>query len=222
MTDIDAPNTVEAVEQAKQHAATRAERLQRIFDGYEIFEDGLPDSTVPGAAKVVTSHGDQIVRHHPRYVLIDQRGDKGNYYANLAEDLRGIEQLAAEGIRDPYGSASPVCYFDLDQLAGPEPRPSEDDKVRLTKEGQTYTGPADGVFYVVGSETDTFDGEAYEKLYLSTNPDADYLGGDYDHLVDEAHVEIVESAEEDERLPVRYLLAKVVTTVVFNSTPEQP
>jgi hypothetical protein len=33
---------------------------------------------------------------------------------------------------------------------------------------------------------------------------------------------VVEAAEPDERMPVRYLLAKVQTIVAFNSTPEQP
>jgi hypothetical protein len=75
------------------------------------------------------------------------------------------------------------------------------------------------VFYVVGTETDTFDGRAFEWLYLSTDQGADYLSGTYDAKVDEAYVEVVERACPDERMPVRYGLAKVVVSVVFNTVP---
>lgn len=203
-------------------AETRAKRLADIVDGYEVYEDGMPDSTVPGAAEVVTSHEGEIVREHPRYVLVTQFGDKGAYRLRLGADLDNVEQLAADAVTDTSGGESVICYFDLDVLAGPKPRPSEGDRVMLTVEGAAHVPhnvDPGAQFWVVGSETDTFDGEAYEKLYISTNEGADYLSGSYDALVDEQYVAVIESAYEDQRMPVRYSLAKVVTQVVFNTIP---
>jgi hypothetical protein len=209
-------------------AETRAERLQRIAEGYEIYEDGMPDPTVPGAAQVEYVHGHKVLnpvpRKHPRYVLVTQYGDKGNYRLRLGDDLRNIEQLAADAVTDVYGAEQPICYFDLDVLAGPEPTPGEGDKVHLTREGQErvpHNVDPGALYYVVGTETDTFDGEAYEKLYLSTDEGADYLNGTYDMLIDEHYVEVIESAFEDERMPVRYGLARIITQVVFNTVPTE-
>lgn len=196
-------------------AERRAKRLQDIMQGYEVYEDGMPDSTVPGASEPVVVN--DVVRAHPRYVLVTQYDDKGNYRLHLGESRNNIEQLAANAV---FGEEMPVCYFDLDVLAGPEPRPDEGDKVVLTDEGHTYINDKSLVgetFWVVGTETDTYDGQAYEKLYISRNEHAEYLSGDYDALIDEQYVEVVESAYEDERMPVRYGLAKIVTQVVFNT-----
>jgi hypothetical protein len=203
-------------------AETRAKRLQDIAEGYEVSEEGMPDATVPGAATpMYGARPERKVLRHPRYVLVTQYGDKGNYRLRLGTDKPNIEQLAADAVTDAYGAEMVICYFDLDVLAGDPPSPSEGDRVRLTDEGMTRVAWAnqDQTFYVVGTETDTFDGVAYEKLYLSLNEGADYLSGVYDTLIDEQYVEVIEPAIEDERMPVRYGLARVVTQVVFNTIP---
>ena len=79
--------------------------------------------------------------------------------------------------------------------------------------------PTDGDFYVICCETETFDGVAYEKLCLSNDPDAHW--DNWIHKVDEQYVEIVESEHEDERMPVRYGLAKIIMQVIFNTIPTE-
>jgi hypothetical protein len=206
-------------------AERRAARLAMVLEGYEVGEEGGPDSSVPGAARVertaqrypCDAEAGKLV-DHPRYVLVTQYGDKGNYRVYLAKDLANVEQLARLAVCD---GESISCYFDLDELAGPEPSPCEGDRVRLTEEGLTYADDADepNEFYVVGSETDTFDGQAFERLYLARQPTAEYLSGDYACKVDEQYVEVVERAWPDERMPVRYGLARTVVSVVFNTVP---
>jgi hypothetical protein len=211
-------------------AERRAARLAMVLEGYEVGEEGGPDSSVPGAARVertaqrypCDAEAGKLV-DHPRYVLVTQYGDKGNYRVYLAKDLANVEQLARLAVCD---GESISCYFDLDELAGPEPSPCEGDRVRLTPEGVERVDPPyvenaqeHNDFYVVGTETDTFDGEAYEKLYLARDRGADYLSGFYDHLIDEQYVEVVERAWPDERMPVRYGLARTVVSVVFNTVP---
>lgn len=223
-TDQDRENPVL---RAVQLAETRAERLQLIVDRFDVYEEGMPDPTVPGAAKVVTTHRGKLLREHPRYVLVTQYGDHGHYRLRLGSDLANVQQLAVDAAVNAYGSELVICYFDLDVMAGPEPSPEEGDKVRLTAEGATYgsirdeTRRTDIDFYVVGSETDTFDGVAYKKLYLSVNQDADYLDGDYDAMLDEQYVEIVKLGYPDERLPVCYDVVAVLTNVIFNTRPTE-
>lgn len=69
------------------------------------------------------------------------------------------------------------------------------------------------------SRTPEWTRESYERLYLATTEDADYLAGEYVHLVDEQYVEVVEPAWPDERMPTRYEVARVVVSVVFNTVP---
>jgi hypothetical protein len=213
-------------------AAERARRLAMIADGYEVGDEGMPDGSVPGAARPELTaqrypcdvEAGKLIKH-PRYVLVTQYGNHGNYRLYLANDLANVEQLAAGALTSDSGSELVICYFDLDDLAGEEPTPCEGDRVRLTEKGVSYGSvqvdkrSTDVVFYVVGAETDTFDGRAFEWLYLSTSVDADYLSGDYDAKVDEQHVEVIERVEPDERMPVRYGLAKIVVSVTFNTVP---
>jgi hypothetical protein len=193
--------------EATQIAAQRAKRLNDIIDGYEVSEDGLPDATVPGAAAPYHGLKGQLL-DHPRFVLVTQYGDKGNYRLRLGADLRNIERLAADAVTDSEGGELVYCYFDLDELAGEEPRPSEGDTVEYE----------DKQWIVNGSETDTFDGVAFENLYL-VEPGSNREWGDWDEKVDEARVTLIKSEIPDERMPVRYGLARVVTQVVFNTVP---
>lgn len=84
-------------------AALRAKRLQDVVDGYEVNEDGFPDSTVPGSATCMYGLKKQLIRH-PRFVLVTQY-DKGSYRLRLGAGrprhaLR-VRLLAERGDRHP-------------------------------------------------------------------------------------------------------------------------
>jgi hypothetical protein len=196
-------------------AEERARRLAMIVEGYEVGEEGMPDGSVPGAARPVDSEEgisnrrSGVLLSHPRYVLVTQYGDRGNYRLRLGADLLNVEQLAADAITDENGAELVVCYFDLDELAGPEPDVYEDDVVR-------YEGNQHRVERV---DEELIEGEVGRYLCLL---DAGHESGswdDYDHRIHQDDVEVIERAEPDERLPVRYELAKVVVSVVFNTVP---
>lgn len=183
-------------------AAQRAERLQRIIDGYEA--DG-PDGSVPHAARPEKES-------HPRYVLVEQHGDHGNYYVNLAHDLPKLEALAAYGVQE---NSMPVCYFDLDELAGEEPHIYEGDIVAYAAGDVRYD------YRVLRVDEELIEGEVGHYLCLvEVGKEDPENWDDYDHRVHEDDVGIVERVEPDERMPVRYLVAKVHTLVAFNTTAE--
>ena len=184
-------------EQEQQLYIDRSLLLKRLMEHYEA--DG-PDGSVPHAARRTDTY-------HPRYVLTEQYDDKGNYFLNLADSLEGIQMLAAESVTS--GSA-PRCYHDLDVLAGEAPSPMVDDRVRY--QGKEY--------YVVQDADDVEYGEKFTKLWLDPNPDTAF--DDAEHCeIDEKDVEIIERAEPDERLPVRYDVARVEVFVAFNTTPTE-
>jgi hypothetical protein len=175
-------------------AERRAARLAMVLEGYEVGDEGMPDSSVPGAARVERTaqrypcdvEAGKLVKH-PRYVLLTQYGDKGNYRAYLANDVANVAQLARLAVCD---GESIVVYFDLDELAGPEPEPT----------AVMYSGTE---WDVAGVDEDTGkynlerDGEFADAYIDACTP-----------------IDI-----EDERMPVRYGLAKVVVSVVFNTVP---
>jgi hypothetical protein len=193
-------------------AETRAKRLQDVADGYEVGEDGMPDASVPGAASTMRAEG-KLIRH-PRFVLVTQYGDKGNYRLRLGRDKPNIEQLAADAVTDAYGAEMVICYFDLDVLAGDPPRPSEGDVVSYQHEDVAYKYTVERV------DEDLVEGELSRNLCLVEVGRESDNWDDYDHRVHEDDVELIErNSIEDERMPVRYGLARVVTQVVFNTIP---
>jgi hypothetical protein len=193
-------------------AEARAKRLQDIAEGYEVIDEGMPDSTVPGAAKVETSHDGKIIRKHPRYVLVTQYGDKGNYRLRLGADKPNIEQLAADAVTDAYGAEMVICYFDLDVLAGEEPEADAYDKVSLLPEAAGHYGAENQERVFVVYDIDSKDDR--RTLDLSVAEDEDPLFWCY---ADE--VVVLERSVPDERMPVRYGLARIITQVVFNTIP---
>jgi hypothetical protein len=197
-------------------AERRAARLARIVEAYEVGEEGAPDSSVPGAARVVYYHhrdknGAPIMSRHPRYVLVTQYGDKGNYRLYLANDLANVEQVARLAVCE---DESISCYFDLDQLAGEEPSINDGDVVRWAP---------DDVFYdyrVERIDEELIEGEVTRYLCLVEQGRETKGWDDYDHRVRESDdVEVVERDWPDERMPVRYGLARVVVSVIFNTVP---
>jgi hypothetical protein len=118
----------------------------------------------------------------------------GHFVTNVI-DKAELEQVAAEDLSDGW---VPICYYDLDRLAGDEPPPEEGDKVDAgrgtvtvteedSKDGIPTVGLSDGTFAFVGD------------------------------------VRIVErETSVDARLPARYDVAKVVAVVAFNTLPSEP
>lgn len=189
-------------------AEMRSEHLGRVTDAYEISDEGMPDCTVPGAAAMAYSefNGVRILRSHPRFVLLTQYGDKDNYRVYLARDQANVEQLARLAVCD---GESIICYFDLDQLVGKEPLAYEGDIVQC--EDHLYT--------VAHVDEELIEGEI--ARYLCLNEVDKIVGGwdDYDRRESDGDVEVVESVEPDERMPMRYELARIAVSVVFNTIP---
>ena len=185
------------------HAAVRVANLAKILEGYEV---GMPDSSVPGAARPQYSAqrypGDaeagKLVKH-PRYALVSQYDDKGNYRVCLADDLAGVERVAAQVLTEGDAIA---CYFDLDELAGEEELPKQ----------VLYKG---AIWDVIGHTYEN--AEKTGRWTLRKDP-TDRRRSSYDwESVDPADVDT--EGWEDERMPVRYGLAKIVVSVVFNTVP---
>jgi hypothetical protein len=204
-------------DQTKQ-AQTRAARLARVMEGYELDPSDpfdCPDPSVPGAARVEKTtqrypcdvEAGKLVSH-PRYVLVTQYGDRGDYRVHLAQTRSAVDQLAGYVYVAESGPETPICFYDLDQLAGPEPRPQEGDRVLYSEQE----------LYVSWVREELIEGEVAYTYDLDPNPDAD-LDTAAELSVDPEEFEVIERAEEDERMPVRYGLAKVVVSVVFNTVP---
>lgn len=190
-----------------KQAQTRAERLERVMEGYELDPSNMfdrPNSSVPGAARVertaqrypCDTEAGKLVSH-PRYVLVTQYGDRGQYRVTLAADLANVEQLARLAVCD--GEAV-WCFYDLDELAGPEPEITEGDTVAHPNAERFNLAP-----YVV------------ERIELDQDDDPMARGGGQCWSCE--ILDVIERGSEDERMPVRYGLAKVVVSVVFNTIP---
>lgn len=166
-------------------ARLRQDRFEGVKAGYEA--DG-PDSTVPGASHLIE-----------RYALVCESSRGFGYEVNYCENLVSIERAAAANIAEGWG---PVCYYDLDNLDGPEPDGDVGDTVQ-----------------VAGSD------ELFVIAMVDYEPGGEprYIAEDTRWLLASA-AEIIDRAEwfEDDRNPVRYLLAAIRTVVVFNTEPAKP
>src|SRR5580704_8968760 len=171
---------------------TRRERFEGILTGYEA--DG-PDGSIPGASS-----------NPKRYALVTESVRGHGYFATYCATLPDVERAAAANIS---GGWQPVCYFDLDKLAGDEPSPVEGDVVE-------YGGAR---YHVVHVEDDTSDGVLFHWLYMhprTSEPDG-WIDDPLTQRVDESDCTVVERTEADERMPVRYGVARIQTLVVFNT-----
>lgn len=175
-------------------AASRIERLERFERVKAWLEADGPDSTVPGATGKRSQPG--------RYAVVTESSRGHGHFVNYASTLEDVETVAAANIQEGW---RPVCYFDLDDVGDPLP-PYEGDIVEYQ----------DKRYYVVLVSDDVAEGELYHRLYLNKRLDAMI---DECDLVDEDEVEIVDRAEPDERMPVRYDVAKIQVVVAFNTVP---
>jgi hypothetical protein len=170
-------------------AATRAKRFADVLAGYEA--EG-PDSTVPGAAK----RDEQPAR----YAVVTESTRGWGYFVNYATTLENVRECAAANLDEGW---EPVCYFDLDELAGDEELPGE-----VGYQGEEWM--------VHGREW--VNGEPTDRWVLKKTP-KDRRRRTYDWVtVDPAEVDLY--GWEDERMPKRYKVAGVRVDVAFNTRPE--
>jgi hypothetical protein len=160
---------------------TRRERLRGIRSGYEA--DG-PDPAVPGASAGVE-----------RYAVVTESLRGYGYCVNYAATLADVDTVAAANVSDGW---QPVCYYDLDELAGPEPPAQVGDVVQIDGSERRF-GVSDVGCPHNGGELRYYDKDgtwarASECSIVERHPD-----------------------NPDERNPKRYLVAKLVTVVAFNT-----
>jgi hypothetical protein len=170
--------------------AQRRARFERVRSAYDA--QG-PDPTTPGAA-----------RRPARYALLSEN-EKCSHFLNYARSRADLEVIAASDLLNGWTA---VTVFDLDELDGEQPPIATYDRV-------LYQGRE---LNVIHSSEELADGVPYRKLWLDTDPekaldDAEFIE------IDESAVELIEPAEEDERLAKAYDVAEIRTIVVFNTTP---
>lgn len=102
--------------------------------------------------------------------------------------------------------------YDLDTLIGGEYEPREGDRVTYC-----HADDPEHVYYVTAVQSDTCEGEYVDKFYLDDDQDAFLDAEHMDLFADD--LAVVEMAEPDDRLPVKYDVAGMVTTVIFNTVP---
>ena len=192
----------------------RRRRFNDLLDGYEC---GPGDWTMPtgpvsrdAAMRALPASrvpdGEGAERYLPgRYALVCESTSGHGYFVTNVADRREIDAAAAESARTGW---APVCYFDLDELAGDEPPVFEGDVIEHGGER----------WHVIRTENDLAEGVAFQWLHIDHDPAVEWLDGAAKR-VDACECTIVERAEPDPRMPVRYGLARIVTTVAFNTTP---
>jgi hypothetical protein len=192
-------------------ALERERRFARLIDHIDQIDgcDG-PDGSVPGVSRAKVVNG--ICRQHPRYVLACLYGDRGRTFLHLADTLEQLGELASGRVED---AELIVAYYDLDQLVG-------DDDHALPEEVE-YQGE---VWTVHGPETDRdthgqgVDALRYTGAWVLKKSPADKRRSTYDWTtVPPSECDLL--GWEDERLPVRYSVAKVFTVVAFNTIPDR-
>lgn len=127
------------------------------------------------------------------------------YHLTVRDAVADIERDAANDVAE---GRYPDCFFDLDVLAGDPPELDHGDQVR-------YRG---NLLHVVAIEYDPTNGRRQLVVDLDPAADAD------DHTVlrlDERgdRYEVIASDAEDDRMPARFGVAKVLTAVVFDTQP---
>lgn len=174
--------------------ADRIERIKKILDYYGDTNMETED---------MLGHRDLKSKPH-QYVLLTH-GRDGRYWCGCAT-VSDARDRAAELVQDDYPN-NPTCYFDLDELAGDPPSPCEGDRVHYE----------DDTWWITHVHDDVADGMVFHKLYLDKSKAA-FIDSQHTD-VDETDVEIIERAFPDDRLPVKFDVADVVVSVVFNTVP---
>lgn len=179
----------------KHQLVTRQSRFETIIDTYD----------------ALVCHSTHTKTHSKgRYVVMVENDLRSQGYSLARCDFENISDVAMADFENGW---QPVCYFDLDELAGDEPLPDDGDKVLILKDDlrTPVEGEAAGPWYVVDSDKGS---SWYRKLDLAREPDGEPQTW---HHAD--HILVIERAEPDDRMPVRYELAKIIQIAVFNTLP---
>jgi hypothetical protein len=140
--------------------------------------------------------GHRDYQHKPMRFVVESWSAKGHgTFLTGAATREDAEHIGGAALADAW---QPVALYDLDELRGEAPEPDEGDTIRV----------GDGVFVV--TSTDTKDGGLTVDFWEGEHPRWAYADS----------VEVIERAEPDDRLPVRFPLARLAVFVAFNSTPE--
>jgi hypothetical protein len=194
----------------------RRQRFNAILDGYECGAGDWTMPTVPVSReaamralpldRVPVASGRAAQYVAGRYALVSDTLGHGYFITSLAS--RG--EVDAAAVTDIHEGRQPVCYFDLDELAG-EPLPADEGDIVEWREER---------WHVIRVEDDHSEGVLFQWLYLDKNPNVDWLDGAAER-VDESECKLVERAVPDDRMPVRYTVARVVVAVVFNTNTQR-
>jgi len=155
--------------------AVRRVRLEGLMAGYECGPEDVSGCGTDYLADPATPPRAYGPGGKPgRWALIVERPRHG-YLILIIEQRDDVDQVAARQIMD---GRQPVCFYDLDNLAGP------------------------------ATETcDNCDGKGYRESPESAARCTECMGAC--------------EVERLDRMPERYGVAKIVTTVVFNSVPTE-
>lgn len=202
----------------------RRRRFNDILDGYEC---GAGDWTMPTAplsrdramralpADRVPTDGADAAHYLPgRYALVCESTRGHGYFVTNLTNRGDLDTAVADTLN---GGWQPVCYLDLDVLAGDEPLPDVGDLVCLLGDDlrTPVTGPMAGTWYIVDHNGTDDDGDGpYRKCDLARE-----AAGDAVTWQDTDHLRVLERAEPDTRMPARYGLSRITIAVAFNTIP---
>jgi hypothetical protein len=165
----------------------------------------------PQPARLPTTGEHRDLVQPDRYVLVSENVQGVGYFV---ENVNSPVRAAEAGARHVAKGMQPVCYYDLDELAGDEPLPEqvEWDDTEWMVHGLEYSADRP-----IGE-----DPQPTGRWILKKQPD-DRRRSTYDwETVDPSEINLL--GWKDERMPVRYSVAKIetLTVVAFNTIPERP
>lgn len=168
----------------------RENRFEKLCEHHEDLTGH--DQTVPGADR------------DGRYVVFGEGGDKGQPWLTRVSS-RDRAQLVCKEMM--FLGHEPQALYDLDDLDGEEPVVQEGDLVEFDDER----------WAVDRIEEELIEGMIARYAVLVPPGHVAKDWDDWTHRIYEDEVVVIEAAYPDERLPVRYAVAGIVRTVVFDS-----
>lgn len=175
-----------------RHTIEQVERYDQMTDALrEGYNDATLDNSVPGSTSLPS-----------RYVVVTESTRGHGYSFSYALNVADCAIVAAANLNEGW---QPVCYFDLDELDGPEPP-----MLNATYQGVGWMVHGDE--FVNGTRTG--------RIVLKRVGDRRSSQYEWEHVNPEDLSD--EIFANDERNPKRYLCARIVpAVVVFNTVPTE-
>ncbi len=187
----------------------RRERFNRVLDHYDL-RAGSWTSPAGGAGSLGLPRERAAVTDavFPRYALVQSSGRGHGYHVTAAQTSSDAVKAAANTLHEDW---HPECLFDLDVLAGDEPRVQEGDVVEYDQ----------ARWVVHGVDEEAVEGELaiFARLLADGTDPSSRAWDAWDERVHDSELTVVQAADPDERLPVRHDVALVRVDVVFNTVP---